>query len=73
MRIGSLPIGIDYNEFVKQASAEEVAQKAKDLRAQLPNRQLILGIDRLDYTKGIPHRLEAFRDALIRHRSCAIA
>lgn len=67
VRIGSFPIGIDYNEFVKQASAEEVAQKAKDLRAQLPNRQLILGIDRLDYTKGIPHRLEAFRDALIRH------
>jgi trehalose 6-phosphate synthase len=33
----------------------------------LPNRQLILGIDRLDYTKGIPERLEAYRNALVRY------
>src|SRR5690606_20566237 len=31
---------------------------------QLPDRKIILGIDRLDYTKGIPYRLKAFRKAL---------
>lgn len=67
VRIGSFPIGIDYNDFVKRASSKEVADKAMELRAQLPNRQLILGVDRLDYTKGIPFRLEAFRNALRRY------
>ncbi|MFP5350443.1 MAG: trehalose-6-phosphate synthase [Gammaproteobacteria bacterium] len=67
VRVGSFPIGIDYNDFVRQASSAAVTQKAKALRAQLPDRQLILGIDRLDYTKGIPHRLEAFGDALTRY------
>jgi trehalose 6-phosphate synthase len=67
VRIGAFPIGIDYNDFVKRASTPEVTQKAEALRAQLPNRQLILGVDRLDYTKGIPWRLEAFRNALTRY------
>ena len=67
IRVGSFPIGIDYNDFVRHAASAEVAAKATQLRAQLPNRQLILGVDRLDYTKGIPHRLEAFRNALVRY------
>ena len=40
---------------------------AERLRAELPGRELILGVDRLDYTKGIPLRLEAFRRALRNH------
>lgn len=67
VRVGSFPISIDYNDFVKRASTHEVADMAAELRARLPDRQLILGIDRLDYTKGIPNRLEAFRHALLRH------
>jgi trehalose 6-phosphate synthase len=45
---------------------EEVAERARSIRADLQNRCLILGVDRLDYTKGIPQRLEAFRNALMR-------
>lgn len=67
VRVGSFPIGIDYNDFVRRASSPEVTRMAAQLRAQLPNRQLLLGVDRLDYTKGVPHRLEAFRDALTRY------
>ena len=67
VRVGSFPIGIDYNEFVKRASEPAVERQSAKLRLQLPDRQLILGIDRLDYTKGIPCRLEAFRDALTRY------
>ncbi|MBI3545473.1 MAG: trehalose-6-phosphate synthase [Gammaproteobacteria bacterium] len=67
VRVGSFPVSIDFNGFVKRAAAQEVADKASELKALLPNRQLILGLDRLDYTKGIPYRLEAFRNALIRY------
>jgi trehalose 6-phosphate synthase len=67
VRVGSFPISIDFNDFVKRATSPAVAERSAALRATLPNRQLILGIDRLDYTKGIPQRLEAFRNALQRY------
>lgn len=67
VRVGSFPISIDFNAYVKRATENEVADKAAQLRNTLPNRQLILGVDRLDYTKGIPQRLEAFRNALVRY------
>jgi trehalose 6-phosphate synthase/phosphatase len=66
VRIGAFPIGIDFNEFAKKAATEEVAEKARRLHQDLPNREIILGVDRLDYTKGICHRFEAFRHALLR-------
>ncbi len=67
VRVGAFAISIDYNAFVQQAAKPEVEEKVRQLRELLPHRQLILGLDRLDYTKGIPHRLEAFRDALRRY------
>jgi len=67
IRAGSFPISIDYNAFLRQAARIEVEQAAKRLHEKLPNRVLVLGIDRLDYTKGIPHRLRAFRAALQRY------
>jgi trehalose 6-phosphate synthase len=67
VRIGVFPIGIDANAHVKQCSDERVLEETHRLHATHPDRQLILGIDRLDYTKGIPHRLEAFRRALLRY------
>ena len=44
----------------------DVTRQAAELHRLLPNRKLVLGIDRLDYTKGIPHRLQAFHDPLDR-------
>lgn len=67
IRIGSFPIGIDFNAYVKGATTPDVVKRVQELHTLLPNRQLILGVDRLDYTKGIPQRLEAFRNALTRH------
>lgn len=66
VRLGAFPIGIDYIEFSKKSASQEVADRAEHLHKDLPNRQIILGVDRLDYTKGIRHRLEAFRRALQR-------
>lgn len=67
VRTGVFPISIDFGEFERRAKSEEVAESAWYLHEALPNRQIILGIDRLDYTKGIPYRLQAFRDALRRY------
>ena len=67
IRIGSFPISIDYNTFMRQAAAAEVAERARELHRLLPNRKLILGIDRLDYSKGIPLRLRAFSNLLERY------
>ena len=66
IRIGAFPISIDVDTIVRQASTGEVTRKAAELHRLLPNRTLMLGIDRLDYTKGIPHRLQAFNDVLHR-------
>jgi trehalose 6-phosphate synthase len=67
IRVGSFPISIDYKEFVHFAATQGVAEKAWYIHEDMPNRQIILGVDRLDYTKGIPNRLEAFRNALTRY------
>jgi trehalose 6-phosphate synthase len=66
-RVGNFPISIDYANFARQAASPEVTSRAAELLRLLPDRKLILGIDRLDYTKGIPHRLRAFRNALDRY------
>jgi trehalose 6-phosphate synthase/phosphatase len=67
IRVGHFPIGIDFDSFENGARSDTVAQKSQQLRAAFPDCQLILGSDRLDYSKGIPERLRAFRTALERH------
>ncbi len=65
--VGDFPISIDFNAFMRRAAAPDVAAKAQELHRLLPDRRLILGIDRLDYTKGIPLRLAAFQHLLARY------
>jgi trehalose 6-phosphate synthase/phosphatase len=67
VRVGSFPISIDYQEFARQAGEWPVAEGSEWLRHAMGDRRLILGVDRLDYTKGIPQRLEAYRAALERY------
>jgi len=64
---GSFPISIDYEAFASESAKFEILSKSIKLREDLPNRELIIGVDRLDYTKGIPNKLEAFRNALQRY------
>ncbi len=66
VRIGAFPISIDFEAFARDAASKEVADTAWYLHEALPERQVILGVDRLDYTKGIPERLYAFKDVLER-------
>jgi trehalose 6-phosphate synthase/phosphatase len=64
--IGSFPISIDFRDFAGQAASADVAQAASQLREAIPNQKIVLGVDRLDYSKGIPEKLRAFRNALER-------
>jgi len=61
--IGTYPIGIDYEGFAAEASDSAVVSAADMIQRKLGTR-MILGIDRLDYTKGIPERLIAFQTLL---------
>src|SRR5436305_104992 len=67
IRVGHFPIGIDFDSFENGAKSEAVTQRSQQLRASFPDCQLMLGSDRLDYSKGIPERLRAFRNALERY------
>lgn len=67
IRIGAFPISIDYKEFENLSKSEAVAKQAWIIHANLPDRDLIVGIDRLDYTKGIPNRLNALDRAFIKY------
>ena len=67
LRVGAFPIGIDSDAFAREAEAPEVAERARRIREDARGRQILLGVDRLDYTKGIPAKMRAFRAALARH------
>lgn len=64
IKVGHYPISIDFSEFDEGARSREVEDAAWYLHENLRGRQLVLGIDRLDYTKGIPERFLAFERAL---------
>lgn len=67
IRVGAFPISIDFWSFEKDAASTEVADCAWFHHEKLSDRQVILGVDRLDYTKGIPERFRAYRNALRRY------
>lgn len=65
--VGAFPISIDFTEFATPSNSVEIARRAEEIRADFAGRQIVLGVDRLDYTKGLPEKLRAFRAALERY------
>jgi len=64
-RASAIPISIDFQGLEALARTPEVVARAAELRTQLGDPQvLMLGVDRLDYTKGIRHRLKAYEELL---------
>jgi trehalose 6-phosphate synthase len=61
VRVGAFPIGIDVGEFAAMADAREGVDMFASMRAEYSRRQLLLGVDRLDYSKGLPQRIHALR------------
>jgi trehalose 6-phosphate synthase len=65
VKAAAFPISIDAAGFIELAHTEWVQQRAKEIREALGNpRKVFLGIDRLDYTKGIYARLRAFSELI---------
>ena len=60
VRLGVFPMSVDASAFDALARDPEVMADAAALRADAGGRRILLGVDRLDYTKGIPRRLLAF-------------
>jgi trehalose 6-phosphate synthase/phosphatase len=68
INVDSFPMGIDYKKFEKQAKSKKNQRLVKEYRTLLGDQKLILTIDRLDYSKGIPQRLQAFNQLLNDHK-----
>ncbi len=65
VRAGSFPVSIDVGEMEALVDTIDVRARADEIRSELGRpKTLILGVDRLDYTKGIQHRLNAYRELL---------
>lgn len=65
--VDSFPMGIDYDKYAKSAGAPDTLSREVQYRTSLGNHKIIVSIDRLDYTKGIPGRLKAFDRFLDEH------
>lgn len=65
LRIGRFPIGIDVAEF--NALARRCGADLEGPERQIPRRRRIIGVDRLDYSKGLPERFKAFGEMLTHH------
>ncbi|HEY3438501.1 MAG TPA: trehalose-6-phosphate synthase [Actinotalea sp.] len=65
VRAAPFPISIDSAGFDSMARSDAVRERARQIRADLGNPDLmLLGVDRLDYTKGIRHRIKAYGELL---------
>jgi trehalose 6-phosphate synthase/phosphatase len=65
--LGVLPIGIDPVEIREMSESREARQELASLQSTYAGKKIIVGVDRLDYTKGIPQKLLAFEELLRAH------
>jgi len=68
VKVDAFPMGIDYDRFARTAHDADVQKEMNRIRKKVGKRKMILSVDRLDYTKGIVQRLEAF-DLFLRNNS----
>ena len=66
VRAGAFPISIDASGLEQLARRPEVVERARQIRKDLGDpKRVLLGVDRLDYTKGLRHRLKAYAELLL--------
>ena len=66
VRAAAFPIGIDTRDFAAMATSPGAQRHQQRLAASLAGRDMIIGVDRLDYTKGLVERMLAFERLLER-------
>jgi trehalose 6-phosphate synthase/phosphatase len=64
VRVGTFPMGIDFQKFYDAASGMEVQTEKEELQRSLGDSKIVLSVDRQDYSKGILHRLQGFEAML---------
>jgi trehalose 6-phosphate synthase len=70
VRVGAFPISIDSADLDRKGRQRSTRHRAREIRAELGHpRKILLGVDRLDYTKGIDVRLKAFSELLAEGRA----
>lgn len=65
--VGIFPIGIDPNAWINALQSPSVKERILELEDRFRGKKVLLGVDRLDYIKGVPHKLMAFRTLLSKH------
>ena len=64
VKAGAFPIGIDVDEFTALSQEPPAQAMFERMTGEYSRRQLLLGVERLDYSKGLPQRIRAFRSLL---------
>lgn len=64
---GSMPISIDYRRYSSLGSSGPVVKRAKQIKDEIYTEKMMIGVDRLDYSKGIPQKLKGFDKCLQEH------
>ena len=64
VRAAAFPIGIDVDEFQALTHAKDGQEMYERMKAEYSRRKILLGVERLDYSKGLPQRLRAFQALL---------
>ena len=67
VEIGAFPIGLDVDEFVAAASGPAASGEFDRMQASLAGRCMVVGVDRLDYSKGLEERFLAYEQVLLDH------
>lgn len=67
LEAGSFPIGIDVDDFAALTHAPEGREMYERMRQVYAGRRVLLGVERLDYSKGLPQRIKAFAKLLRKH------
>jgi trehalose 6-phosphate synthase len=67
LHAGAFPIGIDVQEFNQLTQGADAVDMYERMRREYSRRKLLVGVDRLDYSKGLPQRLRAFRELLAKY------
>ena len=61
------PLGIDFDKFSSAATRDEVIEAKNSIAENFPDKKIVFSVDRLDYTKGVTHRLTGFERFLKSH------
>ena len=64
VKAGAFPIGIDVDEFAELTHARDAEDMYERMKEEYSRRKILLGVERLDYSKGLPQRLRTFKALL---------